>query len=156
MRRELRKALSGGEFRNVPAQRSRTMSAIRSSNNATTEVAFRMALVRSRIGGWKIGNNLPGRPDIIFPFSRVAIFLDGCFWHGCRRCGHVPKVNTKFWQTKIRLNRSRDRRIGRLLRNDGFHVVRVWEHTIASHSALSAMLKKLREFSATAAKNEHK
>ena len=54
-----------------------------------------------KIGGGKIGSDLPGKHDIVFPFLWVAVSLDGCFWHGCPRCGHVPEMNTKFWQTKF-------------------------------------------------------
>src|SRR5688500_15793960 len=97
MEKLLRETLPGGQFLNVPKVRSRAMSAIRGKNNRSTEIKFRMALVRAGISGWSIHENLPGRPDVYFSGARVAVFLDGCFWHGCARCGHIPKTNSLFW-----------------------------------------------------------
>lgn len=90
-----------------------------------------MALVRARITGWTLhASELPGRPDFYFPAKRVAVFVDGCFWHGCPRCGHVPKTNDGFWQLKIKRNRQRDAKVRARLRRRGVRVVRFWEHEL--------------------------
>jgi DNA mismatch endonuclease (patch repair protein) len=66
--------------------------------------------------------------DIAFPRRRVAVFVDGCFWHGCPQHATWPKENAEWWRTKIEENRSRDRDTDARLRSDGWQVVRVWEH----------------------------
>jgi DNA mismatch endonuclease, patch repair protein len=68
------------------------------------------------------------RPDIVFTRRRIAVFVDGCFWHGCPRHGSWPRANEAFWREKIQTNRERDRRQDRALREAGWKVVRVWEH----------------------------
>jgi DNA mismatch endonuclease (patch repair protein) len=70
------------------------------------------------------------RPDFIFPRLRVAVFVDGCFWHGCPKHATQPKTNAKFWRDKIAGNKSRDRRVNSALRKRGWTVVRVWEHEL--------------------------
>src|SRR5688572_13055237 len=90
-------------------QRSRTMSRIRSVGNASTELRF-LSLMRSAgLSGWRRNINLPGRPDVTFVRERVAVFLDGCFWHGCPRCYAEPKSNIKYWMRKIAGNVARDK-----------------------------------------------
>lgn len=116
-----------------PSTRSQNMSRIRSTGNMTTEKRLRAYLVRARLSGWHIhGSELAGRPDFIFPRQKVAIFVDGCFWHGCPRCGHTPKSNQRYWAAKLMRNRKRDRRVSRELRNIGWFVLRFWEHEILS------------------------
>lgn len=112
------------------AQRSRTMSRIRSSGNMTTEVRFATLLRAARLSGWRRKVALPGRPDFVFSAARVAVFVDGCFWHGCPRCSLGAKSNQKYWRTKIAGNIARDRRITAQLRVSGWKVVRVWEHAV--------------------------
>jgi DNA mismatch endonuclease, patch repair protein len=70
--------------------------------------------------------------DIAFTRARVAVFVDGCFWHGCSEHGNTPKANTAYWGPKLRRNRDRDERVNRELREDGWKVVRVWEHASVS------------------------
>lgn|SRR5208283_677349 len=109
-------------------QRSRNMRAIKSRSNKTTELRLRALLMRYRIKGWKLHpNSVPGAPDFLLEKLRVAIFVDGCFWHGCPRCGHVPKTNRAYWAAKITRNKSRDLRVTRKLREQGFRVLRIWE-----------------------------
>jgi DNA mismatch endonuclease (patch repair protein) len=130
MERRLSALLPGGKFEGVTPTRSRSMARIRSKGNATTEQTLRMALVRSGVRGWSLHAALAGKPDFYFPINRVAIFVDGCFWHGCKRCGHVPKTRTEFWNAKLRRNQERDRRVARQLRAEGVRVIRVWEHRL--------------------------
>lgn len=70
------------------------------------------------------------RPDFVFRRLRVAVFVDGCFWHGCPRHFIKPKGNAKFWRDKIATNRARDRKVNRSLRSMGWKVARVWEHEL--------------------------
>jgi DNA mismatch endonuclease (patch repair protein) len=68
------------------------------------------------------------RPDFVFPKLKTAVFVDGCFWHGCPRHATQPRTNAKFWRDKIAANCARDRRVNRTLRALGWTVIRVWEH----------------------------
>src|SRR5271154_6375657 len=105
MERALREKLVNGSFGNVPEVHSRRMGAIRRRGNRTTEARFRAMLVRAGIGGWTMQTNgLKGKPDFFFSESKIAVFIDGCFWHGCSKCGHFPRVNRPFWKAKIRRN----------------------------------------------------
>jgi DNA mismatch endonuclease (patch repair protein) len=68
------------------------------------------------------------RPDVVFRRARVAVFIDGCFWHGCPVHGTRPRSNTAYWDTKIARNRARDERADTALTAAGWRVVRLWEH----------------------------
>ena len=113
------------------------MARCRSTGNASTERRFRALLARARVRGWRLGHNsgLPGRPDIVFNAPQVAVFLDGCFWHGCQRCRSVPAQNRRFWVEKLRANALRDRRASRRLRAMGWRTLRIWEHQIRENPA---------------------
>jgi DNA mismatch endonuclease, patch repair protein len=108
--------------------RSRNMRAIRSSGNKTTEIRLVSLLRKERIHGWRLHPlHVLGKPDLLFQACRIAVFVDGCFWHGCPKCGHIPKTNLVYWKAKIARNRSRDTLISRALRSLGFRVVRLRE-----------------------------
>jgi DNA mismatch endonuclease, patch repair protein len=77
-----------------------------------------------RIGS---GRSAP-RPDVVFPAQKVAVFLDGCYWHGCPDHGTRPRTNSGYWDAKLAANRSRDARHNVLLEASGWRVFRVWEH----------------------------
>lgn len=72
--------------------------------------------------------NLNRRADIVFRFAKIAIFVDGCFWHGCPKHGTQAKSNAEFWENKIKRNRERDEETNQLLKKAGWKVIRVWEH----------------------------
>ena len=74
---------------------------------------------------------LPGlsrRDDIVFGPARLAVYVDGCFWHGCPQHGNTPRANNDYWEPKLRGNRERDTEIDRVLAESGFTVRRAWEH----------------------------
>lgn len=130
----------------TPAQRSYTMSRIRSSGNEATELRFLKQLRAARVTGWRRGVALIGKPDLVFSHERVAVFLDGCFWHGCPRCSLRSKSNLKYWASKIPGNVARDRRVNRALKAKGWRVVRVWQHDIRRNpsTAIRKVLRSLR------------
>jgi DNA mismatch endonuclease (patch repair protein) len=74
--------------------------------------------------------------DVVFPRRKVAVFLDGCFWHGCPEHYKAPKTNAAFWRDKVEYNMSRDRSVDELLRQTGWEVIRVWEHESPSAAAV--------------------
>lgn len=131
MEKLLKEKLPAGKFLNVNPTHSRIMQGVRSKRNKTTEVKFRLALVRAAISKWKMNyKGLHGCPDFFFPKEKVAIFIDGCFWHGCQKCGHIPKKNTEFWRAKFLRNKQRDTNTTIFLKNNDIHVIRFWEHEI--------------------------
>ena len=77
-----------------------------------------------------LGNveSLPGSPDLVIPHLDLAIFVNGCFWHGCPHCYTAPKHNRVWWNKKISNNQRRDRRVTRKLRGQGYSVIHLWEH----------------------------
>jgi len=124
------------------AKRSDVMSRIRGRGNKDTELALVRLLRRYHITGWQRHQPVFGKPDFIFRQVRLALFVDGCFWHGCPRCYRRPNSNRKFWDAKIARNRERDRKVSRELRRLGWRVIRIWEHDLAKQS--DACVQKLR------------
>jgi DNA mismatch endonuclease Vsr len=142
MERVLRKKLQGGKFAHVSSLHRKIMQAVRGRGNLTTEARLRAGLVQAGVRGWQIHNNqLKGTPDFYFPRENIAIFVDGCFWHGCPICGHVPKKNSSFWQMKITRNKVRDNKTNRILRKQGTAVIRFWEHEL--RRSLSRCVEKV-------------
>ena len=128
----LKKLLPGGTFQGVSAGRSKQMAAVPGKNNKSTEQRLRFALVSAGVRGWTLhANHIPGRPDFFFEEQRLVVFVDGCFWHGCSQCGHVPKKRSRFWKAKLQRNQQRDRKTSALLRRRGFRVLRFWEHELS-------------------------
>jgi DNA mismatch endonuclease, patch repair protein len=107
------------------------MAAIRSRGNKSTESALRARLAQRGLQGWRMhAGDLPGKPDFVFDAERLIIFVDGCYWHGCPRCGRPAQSNLDYWQPKIEKNRARDRKVSTQLRRRGWSVLRVWEHQL--------------------------
>ena len=111
-------------------KRSEVMSRIRSRGNVRTELRLIEIMRGAGITGWRRGQPVLGRPDFVFRRERVAVFVDGCFWHGCPKCYRRPKSNRKFWDAKAARNRARDAEVTRALRRAGWTVVRIWEHAL--------------------------
>ena len=112
------------------AKRSLVMAAIRSVGNRTTELALVSAFRRLGIKGWRRHTNLPGKPDFVFREARLAVFVDGCFWHGCPEHGHRPRSNRAYWVRKLGKNEKRDQKIKQELRKRSWKVLRFWEHQV--------------------------
>lgn len=116
------------------AKRSEVMAKIRGRGNKATELAL-IGLMRAHgITGWRRDQKVFGRPDFVFRRKRVAVFVDGCFWHACPRHATRPKNNRAFWAAKLAANRARDRKVTRTLRALGWKVVRIWEHELRGGS----------------------
>lgn len=123
------------------AKRSEVMSRIRGSGNKDTELRLIALLRAARITGWRRRYPLAGRPDFVFPREKVAVFVDGCFWHGCPLHATWPKQNADFWAAKIRGNQARDRAVNRALRAEGWSVVRIWEHALTKKRSARTMAR---------------
>jgi DNA mismatch endonuclease (patch repair protein) len=120
------------------------MASIRSFGNRTTEGRLLTLLKESGITGWRRHLPLPGRPDFAFPRQKLAVFVDGCFWHGCPRCYRAPHVHRRYWAEKFARNRARDQTTRRQLRSRGWAVVRVWEHALREPRSRRATVRLLR------------
>lgn len=109
------------------SKRSEIMSKVKSTKNKSTELRLIEEFKRLKLVGWRRHVKLFGKPDFLFPKLRVAVFVDGCFWHGhdCRNT--TPKDNADYWQTKIARNRARDVAVTEHLQAIGYLVVRIWE-----------------------------
>jgi DNA mismatch endonuclease (patch repair protein) len=108
-------------------KRSEVMARIRNKGNRSTELRFIVLLRGAGIKGWRRHVKMPGKPDFIFPKMKVAIFVDGDFWHGNPATFRPPKSNIDFWRKKINYNRQNDRRITVALKKRGWKVLRLWE-----------------------------
>jgi DNA mismatch endonuclease (patch repair protein) len=148
MERTLREKLEGGSFGEVSEVHSKRMGAIRGRGNKSTEAKLRAMLVRAGVRGWKLHpKTILGRPDFYFPAGHLAIFVDGCFWHGCPECGHVPGKNRAFWQAKIECNQRRDRETDAKLAEQGTTSLRFWEHELkrAPRECMGRVLAALKQ-----------
>lgn len=123
--------------------RSKIMSAIRSRGNKTTELRMGFLLRKNGLTGWRKHQPIFGKPDFAWSKKKVALFVDGCFWHGCLRCRRAPKSNKLFWGKKIKQNAQRDRRVAEFLRKDGWHVIRVRECKIANFETVARIRRFL-------------
>lgn len=119
---------------NKPAASSQSVSARMSSQatkNTQIEILIRRALfalgLRYRIHQSLLKGSRR-EVDIVFPKARVAIFVDGCYWHCCPEHGSIPRANRQWWEEKLNSNKQRDRDTNERLEQDGWRVIRVWEH----------------------------
>lgn len=130
-----------------PIQRSAQMAKVRAKKNRSTEMRVAAYLIRRGLRGWqRQAEDLPGCPDFCFIEERVAVFVDGCFWHGCHHCRrNVPHSRRGFWQEKIESNRRRDRKVERMLRFQGYAVIRIWEHALVDERWVKRLRSALRK-----------
>ena len=127
-----------------PKTRSRIMSLVKSRHCRTTEKRLRAHLVSRGISGWRMNDpSLPGKPDFVFPRAALAVFVDGCFWHGCRRCKHPPRSRVAFWVAKFLKNQRRDRLVSFQLRRAGWFVLRIRECDLKNSTRIRALLSKI-------------
>ena len=140
--------LSNGQVVPYPVPTSPTATAKAKANQAgktKPETQLRSALHRR---GLRFRKNLMircgtvrTRPDAVFTRARVAVFVDGCFWHGCPEHQKLPKSNADYWVPKLASNVDRDRRIDAALENDGWQVVRIWEHETLEASVAAVVTR---------------
>ncbi len=111
------------------AKRSEIMSKIK-DKNTQLELNFRRRLSSGGVRGYRVNCKILGKPDIVFTKWKIAVFVDGCFWHKCPECFTFPKTNKKFWKDKINKNFERDQIVNVFLRKSGYKVVRFWQHDL--------------------------
>ncbi len=126
--------------------RKKTMRAVKSKGTKLENHLFGV-LARMGLKGWKRNaSGIVGKPDVAFVNEHIAIFVDGCFWHGCPYCSRkLPDTNREYWERKIKRNVSLAKSHNRRLRRDGWIVIRIWEHEITNTQRIrSRILKALR------------
>ena len=119
-------------------QRSYIMSQIRGTKTKPE------LIVKENVDGRKLRyqpKGIPERPDFANKTKKVAVFIDGCFWHKCPRCYKPPKSNKKYWKAKVERNTKRDRHVNRKMRKEGWTVLRFWEHQVKKNEFY--VLKKI-------------
>lgn len=109
--------------------RGRIMSSIR-GKNTKPEIAVRKILWHNGVRYRIHDRSIFGTPDISIKKKKIAVFIDGCFWHGCSRCYKEPKTNTEFWRNKIERNKKRRHNVRLVLKQDGWKIFEIWEHDI--------------------------
>lgn len=124
-------------------KRSWIMAQVKSNGNKSTEMNLRTVLKENGITGWRRNYSLFGKPDFVFPEKRVALFVDGCFWHGHPSKCRIPVTNKSYWELKIARNIERDRLVNLTLRKKNWKVVRIWEDSVKKQSTISRIRKAL-------------
>jgi DNA mismatch endonuclease (patch repair protein) len=114
----------------TPEQRSKTMAAVQ-SQNTKLEHSFLNEFSRTKLRGIeRYPTDILGKPDLAHRRSKTVVFLDSCFWHGCPEHLRMPSSNRTYWIQKISRNRARDSLVNRELRDSGWLVMRIWEHSL--------------------------
>jgi DNA mismatch endonuclease (patch repair protein) len=112
--------------------RSKVMACVKGAGNKATELALIRLFRIYRISGWRRKQRVYGKPDFVFKKERVAVFVDGCFWHGCHSHCRMPKSRLDYWYIKIDRNIQRDKQVNKNLIAKGWKVLRIWEHSLNS------------------------
>lgn len=125
-------------------KRSQVMSAVK-SQGSKIEAEISRILKSKRIRFKTHLGSLPGKPDFVIMKTKTVIFVDSCFFHGCRYHGTIPKSNIPFWKKKLASNKDRDRAVNRQYKKMGWRVIRIWEHSISkSGDKVGLLLKTLK------------
>jgi len=122
-------------------KRSKVMSCIRSKGNKNTELALIKLFRKNAFMGWRRHQKIFGKPDFVFAKLKLAIFVDGCFWHCCKIHFRMPKNNKSFWAEKFSTNQKRDRLVTKTLRSMGWKVLRIWEHELTKKNEIKLTKK---------------
>ena len=121
-------------------QRSFNMSRIK-GKNTKPEIKLRKVLFKNGCRGFRVSSKITGKPDIVFTKKKIAVFIDGCYWHKCMKCFIKPKTKTKWWMEKINRNVTHDNEVDTQLKSYGWKVLRFWEHDI--NKSIDKVLNKM-------------
>jgi DNA mismatch endonuclease, patch repair protein len=116
-------------------ERSATMRAVKAEGTSIERIFIDLMESKNVAGVESYPKDIVGKPDLIHRNSKIAIFIDGCFWHGCSKHMRLPRSNRDYWKRKVTGNRFRDKKNNGILRDSGWLVIRIWEHSF-KHSRL--------------------
>jgi|ERR1017187_8189391 DNA mismatch endonuclease (patch repair protein) len=116
------------------------MSRIKSCSNVSTEKAVATLLRGAGLAGYRKQWPIRGKPDFAWPGRKIAVFVDGCFWHGCPRCCRIPNSNRQYWLGKIQRNQARDKETTAFLRAQGWSVLRIPECKIGKGKFMDKLI----------------
>jgi DNA mismatch endonuclease (patch repair protein) len=122
-------------------KRSDILSRVKGRGNVATELRLIRIFRKYSITGWRRHLSVFGNPDFVFPKLHLAIFVDGCFWHGCPLHGSLPETNRKFWERKLERNKTRDRLVNRALKAKGWIILRLWQHELLQQDRVAKHVK---------------
>lgn len=127
-------------------KRSYIMSKVK-NKDSKIEIALRKELWKEGYRYRKNSTKYFGKPDIVLPKYKTVIFVDSCFWHGCKKHGSMPATRTDFWKKKIARNKERDKEVNRHYKKESWQVIRVWEHKLKKdfNKTFSDINKKLKD-----------
>lgn len=125
-------------------KRSEVMRAVKSKGNKSTELRLIELFKENGITGWRRGYPVKGHPDFVFLQKKVAVFVDGCLWHG-HSCRHWPKSNADFWKNKIEGNMRHDKEVTASFEKRGWKVLRIWECELQKKN-LSTTVEKIKKY----------
>lgn len=126
-----------------PEDRQKTMRAVKGKATKLERRLWAM-LVGMGVKGWtKNASTVIGKPDVAFVDRKIAIFIDGCFWHGCPHCQRqLPRTNEEYWARKIKRNIELAQIYNSTLRQDGWIVIRIWEHEMVDRTIIRAKIRE--------------
>jgi DNA mismatch endonuclease (patch repair protein) len=121
------------------------MRQVKSSKNKSTELKLVTIFKENDIKWWRRNYKIDGKPDFIFLKDKIALFVDGCFWHGHKCRNTTPKDNAQYWAAKIVRNKKRDKEVSKILKGKGWQVIRLWECELKNKNR-QKLLKRLKSF----------
>jgi DNA mismatch endonuclease (patch repair protein) len=117
------------------------MATVKGKGGKSTERRLRAALVGLKVNGWRMNAvDVVGKPDFLFPKQKLAVFVDGCFWHGCPEHYRRPNTSQTYWDAKVARNMERDRSNRAKIKRQGWRVIQFWEHDVKA-SPTACVLK---------------
>lgn len=124
-----------------PAKRSEIMGRVKSRGNRATELRLISILRDHKITGWRRRAKVFGNPDFVFRKAHLAVFVDGCFWHGCPVHGSIPVNNREFWAAKLERNLRRDEIVSKTLSEKGWRILRIWQHELRNSKQVAQQVE---------------
>jgi DNA mismatch endonuclease, patch repair protein len=124
------------------AKRSEIMGRVKSRGNRNTELRLISIFHDYKITGWRRRAKVFGSPDFVFRCARLAVFVDGCFWHCCPVHGSIPVTNREFWAAKLERNRLRDQIVAEMLAAKGWRVLRIWQHELRDPQQVNCKVRR--------------
>jgi DNA mismatch endonuclease (patch repair protein) len=124
--------------------RSKIMSKVKSKGTKLEE-KFRKLLWGEGVRYTKNNDHYFGKPDLLIKGKKVVIFVDSCFWHGCKDHLRMPQSNLDYWAKKIKRNKERDSEVNKYYKENGWRVLRFWEHDLKDEKEIIKKLKRLRK-----------